>query len=326
MATKYTYTVLINSDTKGKSFFFSYGNTKFIELVVNKQKASVSASLSRDYSDIDIYDNSYLLNLIKESLKRVMLVHLLKYMEPINMTNISLKIIKNGVCCKIIDLSQYIRLYSMIQKRLIRPIPDEWKQESVIESILAFQKSKLELSKEISALYAYIYSKTKSYETERFSYLWMSMNGFYSSRSDEKSDAKQMTELVSTLNLGNRSLTRKERDSICPRVVIKLNSIDGKLSYESLSDGRHKDFAIKIQQYLSQLSSENNLVELSAYGFMVVDFPYYLRCKYFHANKPLELFSFEGDMELRTITIANGLLEEFLDKHLYEMFLTKEES
>lgn len=100
----------------------------------------------------------------------------------------------------------------------------------------------------------------------------MAMNGFYTSKSDEKNDVSQMKQMVSDYNLGNRSLTRKERDSICPRVVIKLNLIDDEITQGSLNDGKHKDFAIELEQQLSQLSLDSTPAELSAYGFIVVDF------------------------------------------------------
>ncbi len=67
--------------------------------------------------------------------------------------------------------------------------------------------------------------------------------------------------------------------------------------------------------------AEGKQLNLSTYGYMLGDFPYYVRCSVFHGEKPILLFSFEDDMELKALRISNKLIEEFLDEYLYKCFI-----
>jgi len=315
----YTYRLIINKEPSGKPYFFQYGNTKKIALAFSFNAASVTKAFDRDYRS-NLGPGSFLYNLMKESIKRISLLHILYYQKQIKIKSIRMEVSSKNKSPEIIDLPESLVLYSMVDKKLIRPISQNWRKSDVLQNILQFQKSKDDMAKSVAALYSYLYSKTLRYETERFSYLWMSMNGMYNSmKPDNANDRAQMGNLLSAFDLGTETLTKDARDSVCHSVYIKMKDIEGMVSRESLAR-EHKGLEEYILQHIPVKKDNNKTYNLSAYGFLLTDFPYYLRCRLFHANRPMELFSFADDLEIKVLHMVNGLLEEFLDENLVRLF------
>ena len=315
----FDYCLIINNEMKGMPYFFQYGNTKNIELVLSHNTACIRKSFNKDYRN-NLKPDSYLFNLFKEGMKRISLLHILYYQKQIKVKSSQLRITGPGNVEEVHDLSDYFILYSLISSGFLRSISKEWRNQDVLQNVLRFQKSKTELAKSTAALYAYLYSKTRSYETERFSYLWMAMNGLYGAMKPEvTNDRMQMSNMIQVYHLGNDVLTSTNRDEICHLVYIKMKDIEGKVTEESLR-GEHKELAEYISQHIPIDNQTKKPFDLSPYGFLLTDFSYYLRCKLFHANRPVELFSFADDLEIKVLRIVNGLLEEFLDANLIRIF------
>lgn len=313
------YCLIINNEAKGKPYFFQYGNTKNIELVLLRDSACIRKSFNKDYRN-NLKPDSYLFNLFKEGMKRISLLHILYYQKQIKVKSTQLRVTGPGGVEEIYDLTNYFILYSLTSSGLLRSISKEWRNQDVLQNVLRFQKSKTDLARSTAALYAYLYSKTKSYETERFSFLWMAMNGLYGAMKPEvSSDRSQMSNLIQVFHLGSAALTKETRDEICQLVYIKMKDIEGKVTEGSLG-GEHKELAEYISRNIPIDKQTKKPFDLSPYGFLLTDFPYYLRCKLFHANRPVELFSFSDDLEIKVLRIVNGLLEEFLDDNLIRIF------
>jgi len=316
----YLYRLIINKQTKGSNYFFQYGNTKDVSITIFENAASIVKDFKKDYRN-DLGQDSYLRNLFKEGMKRISLLHILCYQKPIKLKSIQLIITGPKDINEVYELTDDFVLYSLIGDKLFRPVSPDWRNHEVLQNILRFQKSKTDLARNVAALYSYLYSKTKTYETERFSFLWMAMNGMYGALSPgQKNDRAQMCNLVKLFNLGTEVLTQKVRDDICQKVFIKMKDIHGLVTKGSLGK-EHKELEDYILQHMPVDDKTNHPVDLSAYGFLLTDFSYYLRCRFFHANRPVELFSFADDLEIKVLRIVNGLLEEFLDENLVKIFL-----
>ena len=313
------YCLIINNETKGMPYFFQYGNTKNIELVLSHNSACIRKSFSKDYRN-NLEPDSYLFNLFKEGMKRISLLHILYYQKQIKARSIQLRITGPGDVEEVHDLSDYFILYSLTSSGFLRSISKEWRNRDVLQNVLRFQKSKTDLARSTAALYAYLYSKTKSYETERFSFLWMAMNGLYGAMKPEApNDRMQMSNLIQVYHLGNAVLSSTKRDEICHLVYIKMKEIEGRVTEESLGE-EHKELAEYISLHIPIDNQTKKPFDVSPYGFLLTDFAYYLRCKLFHANRPVELFSFADDLEIKVLRIVNGLLEKFLDDNLIRIF------
>lgn len=85
-----------------------------------------------------------------------------------------------------------------------------------------------------------------------------------------------------------------------------------------METGEHIELAEKIINIASEF--DRNEFDMTPYGLLVLDYAYYLRCNYFHAGKPLPLFNFESDVELKSLNIINELLKEFLDDNITKVF------
>ena len=313
----YTYRLTINKSLAKGVFTFNYGPTKNIAINISKHAASIEKDLKKDYRD-DLM-GSYIISLLKEGMKRSALFHLLMYQEPIKVKKVVLDVLVSGKVESTFDLTEEMVLYSLINKKLERPISKEWNDKKVLQNILQFMKSTDDMARQISAIYAYLYSKTKRYETERFSYLWMSMNGLYASLYplNRPNDTEEMKALLKRFHLGEEMFFTAERAEKGLKAMLKLKDVEEPVTRGSLMNGKHQELADNIK---SLLTREGKALNLTPYGYLLTDFSYYLRCKFFHANRPMELFSFQSDMELKAIRIANGLLEEFLDENLVMLF------
>ena len=313
------YRLKINRSAKDFKYIFSYGNTRKIKLALNKTGAALSVNLTKDYME-DI-ENPYLHGLLKEGIKRTALLHILQYQKPLEIKNLTLTITRNRQKSQPYDLFQYLIFYQMFDGPLLRPVSDEWKNPEILQNILKFQKSKDDLSKNISALYAYLFSKTKKKQTERFTYLWIAMNGYFQvfSPDPKKNEKDQMEYFVQQKGLGTHILSKALRDKTGLPAMLEVKRMWEPVTREDLDQDRCASFSAFIREKISEYGS--NTFDVTPYGFMLTDFPYYLRCNLFHAGRPMQLFSFENDMELKSLRIVNSLLEDFLDQNLHKLFL-----
>ena len=313
------YRLIINEKPKGKPLCFSYGKTKWIELTVSAAGASADCELGKDYRGQ--LPDCYLGNLIKEAMKRASLVYLLQFQKPLSVCSLRLEVIDTDGRSETVDIQDRFTLYSMITGKLLRPIPSEWKQHDILQIILTYQKSKERMSREIASLYAYLYSKTRQFETERFFFLWMTMNGFFAAcdPANNGKDRNQMETFVLSVNSSLDVLTRDNRDRLCRMTTMFLNSVSSPIKIHNIDDQMENSFAEYIRPHIPS-KKDGSRYRVSLYTLLLTDYPYYLRCRMFHANRPIELFSFKDDYELKALGIVNNLIEDYLDRNLVTLF------
>lgn len=313
------YKLIINNTVKGHRYCFSYRNTQKISLAVNRSGAEVSFGSTKYYQEH--IENKYLHDLIKESIKRAALLYILMYQKPLTIKKMELIITRKRIASETIKLTSSLVFYQMFDVPLLRQIGDEWKDPEVLQNLLKYRKSKEELSRQVSALYAYLFSKTKKKEMERFSYLWIAMNGFFAAISGTTKDRDAMNYFVKKYGMGSAVLSGREREKICLPATFELMKVSEPVTKEKVDITAKNPFIDFLSAKLAEYDKKD--FDVTPYGFLLTDFPYYLRCCLFHASHPIELFSFESDWELKSLRIVNGLLEEFLDRHLQTLFLTK---
>ena len=173
----------------------------------------------------------------------------------------------------------------------------------------------------VAALYAYLYSKSKQFETERFFFLWMAMNGMYVSLAPAGivREDRRIREFLVRFGLGEEMINSHESERLCKLVMLQLLNYQEPITRESLLEENHGLLFNLLQQSIL-VRPDGTAYRVTPFGFMLVVLPYYLRCKLFHANKPAELFSFKNDMELNALRVVNSLIEEFLDHELLTVF------
>ena len=116
------------------------------------------------------------------------------------------------------------------------------------------------------------------------------------------------------------SIDSKDNNSIGQEVSKILRHTDvADFITHPLKNNIPADFAENIRNCLNK-SQSIGAYDISVYGYLLAQFSYYFRCNIIHADKPLNLISYKDDHNLNCLRIINGLLEEFLDEHLTDIF------
>ena len=100
---------------------------------------------------------------------------------------------------------------------------------------------------------------------------------------------------------------------------IKVKKLWESVIRKDMNEERCNSLSDFIREKIIEYGSDN--FDVTPYGFMLTDFPYHLRCNLFHAGRPVQLFRFKNDMELKFIRIVNSLFEMFLDQNFHGLFM-----
>ena len=315
---KHTHVLIINKLSKDSVVYtYDFGNTKNIKLTISKTGVSISANLS------NIYDKKEMLSsdgyLFPDSIKKALLLYLLKYNKTLSIKSITVKIddVEEVVS---FDNKTTPPIYSMINGGLKRNISEDFSSNSVFEHLLKTPKSKYD--KRIAALFAFLCSKSKEYETERFIYLWTSFNGMYSWISEfiakangvdrYRRENKQIIAFQKYIDVGYETIEDGQKSIIANSVISILKEID--VEHISKTTIDENELSERISCVLNKASGKK--YNLNTYGYLLTQLSYYFRCKIVHGSKPVLLFSYADDGELHSLKVINALLEEFVDKNL----------
>lgn len=316
---KCKYCLIINKvSTNAIKYKYGYGNTKCIDIELSKAGASISVELTKKYEVDQILSSG--VYLFPDALKKVTLLYLLHYNKPLTIHSITV-VIDDYEETVFYNSKTNPLIYSLINEELIRKVPKEFLNESVVDYLLNTPKSKY--GRRIASLFAFLFSKSKKYEAERFIYLWTSFNGMYGWLSDYiamannekeyRSEFKQIVGILKYINEGNETIgDNAEKARIAHNVMSLLKGVDSEQI--SKSEIKHSDINIKIVSCLVKTSGQK--YDLSAYGYLLTGLPYYLRCKTFHGNKPINLFSYADENDLHVLKVVNNLLEEYIENNL----------
>ena len=300
------YELTINGGSNSNSISFAYGNTKTAIIKISHFAASIGVEFSKEVSE------SYCNALLKEGIKRAALLHLLKYSDTLTIVRAELITIKNGA---VISANEYPIAYSftsLIDSEI--NIPEIIKPND-FESVMQIKKS--DNDRRIAALYAYLLSRSQKIETDIFLYQWIAINGMYAYVWSGK-DRDALSKLANQLGIGKIVLCQNDRNRLGKQTMLAINNIEGNVTKDSLTKGDHKQLASDIQNILKDNKTKG--FSMTPYGYLILDYGYYVRCNMFHANKPLLVFSFKTDMELKTLEVINGLHKEFLDNNIGKLF------
>ena len=217
----FQYSLLINGEPSGDPYSFSYGQTRPVSLWVSTAGAKICKSFPKDYRNAGA--DSFLMNLLREGIKKASLVYLLKYRKPLKIRKLLLKTVTPSGDSETTDLTESLVLYSMIESPVTFSDPAVWKRHEVIQAVLNCRKSDPVDSRKLAALYAWLYSKTKAYRTERFLNLWIAFNGMYGAiaqKSNVTGDRTPLNLLVQKFSLGKEILGCKHRDSFGKKTMM----------------------------------------------------------------------------------------------------------
>lgn len=335
---KILHRIMINcrgkdSNLLSHQFLYNYGSTKGIELALSSGMIIISARLTRLFGQNEMLSSD--VRLFSDAIQKGLLCHLLLFSESIVISKMYVQIGDNVEPIEIPNAGVTPLVYSIVVDKLKPSMSAEWSGEKIINQVLSFTKSSYD--SRMASLFSLICAKSKRYHAERFIYLWMAFNGMYnyyvglikntegvkSSKKLQQSltrEWKQIVEFQKLYSLGSATLMDPDK-TVVAREVISL--VRSRNAYTS--DISAKEWVKNLEEEIcSQLTSgKNGPYNLTAYGYMLTQFSYYFRRNVIHANKPIALFSYAEETDLKCLAIINGLLEEFLDENLYKYFDTE---
>lgn len=326
MAEKHLHTIIFNSEPgkKAERFTYDFSSTKNVEIALSKDKISIKARLTK------IYDHDEMLKsgvyLFPDAIKKAVLLHIILFSENIEIKKAAVQIDSDEA---VVYDGCPVRIYSMVTEKLKRRLPKEFSESETIRGILS--KTKSSYDSRMASLFALICSKSKVFESERFVYLWMAFNGMYNYFASVIKDEKESEEEMKKLNrlkheatqircmqelfgMGKDTILKEDKSRIANKVSGLLKyQVQNPINKSSLAE--EENLAKNISAYLVRNDGRSKY-NLTAYGYMLTQFPYYFRCKIIHADEPLKLFCYEDDTGLKCLRIINDLLEEFTDENL----------
>lgn len=322
---KHTHTVSVNTKkSTSQSFTYNFGHTKNITIVVGKDYFSITADLNR------LYDKDEMLSkdgyLFPDAIKKAMLLHLLLYSKSISVKSMTVQIDDDIDTITKDNSDSSTLVYSMVADKLIHPIDTKWTDVEISE-LLSQTKSKYD--SRMSALFAFICSKSKHYEAERFMYLWMSFNGLYNyfssivstTHNNQKirKECNQLRYFQLLFGWGNETLKEdKEKHRLADGVTALVKRMSMPVTLATFSDV-NSPLTAGIDKLL-EIPATSNKYNLTSQGYFLTQYAYYHRCKLFHADKPVALFCFADEEDIVCLRAINNVMEEFIDQNLHMWF------
>ena len=322
---KHLHKITINTlGKKARNYNYQFGKTKDISIQISSSGISIELCLTKIYDKSEILiDGTYLFS---DAIKKAFLLYLIAYDKPLTVKNITVQIDDETESLNINEEATP-RIYSLISSSLESPVNKKFLNDSCAKEILRQTKSSYD--SRTAALFALLCAKSKRYETERFMYLWMSFNGLYGYYSSIvgrehggikiSKECKQIRYFQSLFSLGNETISDDtDKTRIANEVMAIIKQTPTKITKNFLESEDGKVVLENIAKVLSK--KDGSPYNMSPYGYLLTQLPYYLRCNIFHGSKPIKLFCLEDDLELLCLHTVNTLLEDFLDEQLCKWF------
>ncbi len=174
------------------------------------------------------------------------------------------------------------------------------------------QQTRSQYGRSVVCFENYAMATAQSHHFERFRYLFTAFNAFYEG-------------LPLYLTKKRRKETDKIQDAILNQFFgekERLLFVQKDSCFFSTLDLSNPDSALD----LLKRKYRDQALNRSFRSFVVADYSYYLRCKYFHGEKQIPLVCFENDREMNNLKICNKELLEFLHTNMGRLFAKERES
>lgn len=313
------YVLEINSASKSiermKKYIYTYFE-KCIVVYLDNEFARIEVNRETKYNFDEIASGKALI--FSDAIKKAMLLHYLIYSRALHLSQLS---IWRGTRKKeyFPGDAGFSVVYSLAGDNLWPCFPDAWQDDETLSVILSTKKN--DQDSRFCSLVALICAKSTNYESERFIHLWMGFNGMYTYfsnlvQSKHKQERIQLEWFLNAHNWGKEHINRKYANEIGINITkILLNYSSDEIDWYYLNnDPRGIELSREIVSTVESIIKHK--YETSAYGYLLVDYGYYFRCNLIHANKPLPLFCYSSEDELKCLHIVNHLLEEYIENNL----------
>lgn len=172
---KHIHKIIINGNKCYKhKYNYNFSNTNNISIELSPDALCITAELTKVYNKNEMISQGCYL--FPDAIKKALTLHLILFSKNVLIKKMMIQI--DEECDVVIDTTQghVSPIFSMVERDLHNPIISKWNREE-IDGFLKLTKSSDD--SRLAALNAFIISKSKFFETERFIYLWTAFNGMY---------------------------------------------------------------------------------------------------------------------------------------------------
>lgn len=349
MSKKYTYQIILNDAAKtGQPILYKFGMTSDIQLYIYPQKAIIEFEMGSKKTVDDLL--SFKVKIFRDAFRKVYLLHALKYDCGLEVKKMQIMADKE---VKLFDAEtpNFPFLFSMIEPRPLG-VGNQW--EAAMDRILELPKTKQDTDHRFSALFSLLASSSRSYRIDRFTNLWTAMNAYgnyiaecYESSLKKKYVLDNMDYLGSKKKTDrvNRSLFLYRQDVKITKVLSllvhsplefidttelwkdyygvqnalsKISASDYSELYEEARKALSPDY--ELQEKYKELEACANRFHRPLFVFLLIEYPYHLRCKFLHGSFSTILFSAYNDYEIACLGVVNYFLNRYLNEVLPDLF------
>lgn len=341
-AKKHTYTITINQRPAMRDLYeYTY---RYIpcSIATASSRAAITIRTNKEKTHDELMQDW---DLVTDALRKVHLLHIMRHSQRLNVRTITVSV--DGQDKTYTSRSPgFPFLYFMLPPMEL-DLPESWRGPEFQQNVLGKTKSKTAEDLNFSCLYSFLAGLGKEFEIERFSCYWTAMNAYYhamTARYNELADARHhgklgenndtasISALLRVLGCGDKKTNRATRVTLDPMyrdmtyAFRRIGEDALPLLYRQLSDNRTdrafipdvplgdpKNLADHLRECLP-------IADMSAYGCLLLDYPYYMRCNYFHGNRATPLFASLRDPEVAAFRVLNLFLERFLKEAIPGMF------
>lgn len=342
---KHRYTITVNrTPENGVSIDYKYGATPCV-LTCARDCAQLTFEMGtkKDIAEADFFRNK----LVKDSLRKMYLLHAMALDSRLWIQTIT--VTRNG------ETAVYDRqtpdfpfLFSMLRAKELK-LPGKWREERFLRNVLTLPKSATDNDARYACLFSFLAGTGKRFEIEKFTCYWTAMNAHYNyvaarTGCGKTGDAPCINHLLGLLGAGSQMSSRADRTEKYKanfgmmksclqgfteeeleeiyRELHSLRTVWGavpQVSRGHLYEHLHR--CINPAEYAAEHAPINeSRSKISAWGFLLLDYAYYMRCKYLHGNKATVLFTATNDPEISAFRCLNVFLGNYLREVIPEMF------
>jgi hypothetical protein len=345
---KHTYIISINRiPATREPIEYKFRQTR-CTLTCAKDAAAVHFEMSTKKSHEDLI--SFRVDLAKDAMRKMYLLHAMRFDSRLRVRSVTVTIDGESRVYEQ-GCPGFPFLYSMLTAKTLG-LPESWHDRDFLTTVLTSTKSKTDNDHRYACLFSFLAGTGKVYESERFTCYWTAVNALYNyifdcmkphyaasqgaARFEDLSKTKQKA-MSTGDNFGIGHLMKLTGSGL------KLDSQDvrraNKRRYGAvkshLRSMSREEFAELYRQLLAHRSDPDwfpagplgeHLREFlpgtgtTCWGFLVLDYAYYIRCHYLHGEKTPILFTAASDPELAAFRSLNVFLGEFLKEIIPEIF------
>lgn len=336
----HSYLITINEKPVNPAEYCYKYNKKKITLDISEGCFSLSFSdkEKKDPAEISARSNVR----FADAVKKACLLHIIKYSRNLDVRKITVDI-DGKEYCTFDSADGSIFIYSLAEGTFWHDMPENWRNnDDFINALLNIPKTVYD--SRMSSVFALICSKVQKYESERFSFLWMAVNGMYNylwskvlDQNNRVNEKIQLCILAELYGCKTGDLPDGDNNTIILNQVKAI--INDVWDYNTITPESlrtiHSELASKIEsKFFHRYSSKGNkkidfkkypkqqktYYNCDLYSYLFAHITYKYRCDLFHSNTPVKLFSFEEEEDIKMLKVLNGIMEDFIEKHLADWF------